>query len=75
MCIRDRIIAGADEQVIESTRKLESIRVFEQQMMLKLKAFLRSQLEALENGLLLDKAEHIEPQGEQLNVNQDDSGN
>ncbi len=71
----EQIIAGADEQVIESTRKLESIRVFEQQMMLKLKAFLRSQLEALENGLLLYKAEHIEPQGEQLNVNQDDSGN
>lgn len=68
----EQIISGADEQIIQNTRRLENIKAYEKQLTVKLKAFLRSQLEALEDDLVLGQDE---PQGDRLNVSHDDSRN
>jgi len=48
----EQIIAEADYKIVESSRKLEAIRSYEKQLLIKLKTFLQTQLETLESGLV-----------------------
>ena len=48
----EQIIAGAEEHITENSKKLESIRSYERQLMIKLKTFLKTQLDTLDNGLI-----------------------
>lgn len=48
----EQIVAGAEDQILESTRRLESIRSYERQLIIKLKSFLQSQMDLLDSELI-----------------------
>lgn len=56
----EQIIAGAEDQIAENSRRLESIRSYEKQLMIKLKTFLQTQLTTLDNDLIPVLAEKKE---------------
>lgn len=48
----EQIVAGAEDQILESTRRLENIRSYERQLIIKLKSFLQSQMDLLDSELI-----------------------
>lgn len=67
----EQIIAGAEEQIIEGSRKLESIKAYEKQLMIKLKTFLQTQLDTLDSELVPEKDW---PKGSHPDVLHDNTG-
>lgn len=71
----EQIVSGAQDQITESARKLENMRSFENQLVFKLKNFLKTQLELLENPGLLEPDNTIQVQKESwINVSMECSG-
>lgn len=48
----ENIIAGAESQIIESTKKLEVIKAYEKKLLIRLKTFLQTQLDTLDQELV-----------------------
>lgn len=48
----EQIVAGAEDQITESRKRLETLRAYEKQLMIKLRTFLQTQLDTLNNELV-----------------------
>jgi len=48
----EQIVAGAEDQITESRKRLETLRAYEKQQMIKLRTFLQTQLDTLNNELV-----------------------